>query len=602
MTARQAGTQAAHGFWRGGLREIAFRRPRTTATVCFAIFAIVFVLLIAREAYQLHDFALDRRQRELEYRALVIQDNLTAGLQALSFMRATAEHFLDRRPTESEIAAESVVREARRVRDQRAWSIPVGGNGPPIQGVRAEVLAGLPGFKRREEELPADLLLGALMSRALGQTVLEHPFTARMVFVSSNGFFVSYPETVNDRTEDLLKIVASRPYFQGAAEPGSGRFVFPSTPIREEQVGQEVLAFAAPIRVHGSFRGAMILLAHKALLDGLLQSATVSSRHAVLMDRRGEVIAARDLDSTAAQDTLPLLKSIAGSGPQPQFGSVRWPGHGQLLYRWVNDDWLLSQPVSYWELYGPTLLKLTPLAIALLALGSLLLVATFRMAMLLIAHQLDAEANLREQALRDPLTGLANRRYLSERYDAVAADCQRNGKPLGFVMFDIDHFKRINDHWGHASGDAVLKTVANTALSIVRTSDTVVRLGGEEFGLLLPGATPEAVQRTAERLRCALADAPCAPVGKDGARLPEVDPIRFTASFGTAEAQDDGSFGIDALMAIADARLYQAKERGRNQVVGKAESARCSQSEAHSAAASPHTADDAAPWARGASA
>ncbi|WP_341679419.1 diguanylate cyclase [Niveibacterium sp. SC-1] len=549
---------------------MALRRPRAAATGCFATFAVVFVLLIAREAYQLHDLALDRRHRELEYRALVIQDNLAAGLSALSFMRASAEHFLDRRPSDVEFAAEPVLRDARHLRDQRTWSLFIDSNSAPIQGVRSEVLAGLPGFKRRDDTLPSDLLLGALMSRALGQTVLGHPFTSRMIFVSSNGFFVSYPTVDDERIEDLLRIIAFRPYFQGALvrTPEMAKYVFPQEPIREDKVGREVLAFATPVRVHGAFRGAMVLIAHKSYLDGLLCSATVSSKHAVLLDRRGEVLAARDSGGAVDADTLSILKPVARAGSSEPSGTANWPGNGQIFFRWVNDDWLLAQPVSYWDLYGPTFLRLTPLAITLLVLGTILLLGTFRMALLVMDHQIEAEAQSRKLAYRDPLTGLANRRFLIERFEVVAEDCKRKELPLSFVMFDVDHFKRINDEWGHASGDAVLKMLAKTALLMVRTSDMVVRLGGEEFGLLLPGVALEHAQSTAERLRAALMDARCSPVGKDGKRLADVEPIRFTASFGLAETTVDGTFDMDALMAVADGRLYRAKQSGRNQVVG----------------------------------
>ncbi|WP_341675099.1 diguanylate cyclase [Niveibacterium sp. SC-1] len=572
MTAEQGdpAKKNENGPRRRSLRELAFRWPRTTAAICFATLALIFVVLTAREAFQLHDLAVDRRHRELEYRALVIQDNLTAGLRTLSFMRATAEHFLERRPSDAEFAAQPALQDASRLREQRTWSIEVERNSPPIQGVQSEVLAGLPGFQRREDSFPADLLLGALMSRALGQSVAEHPFAARMVFVSSNGFFVSYPMVPDERIEELLKIAAFRPYFQGALRrvAGANPYVLPSSPMREAQVGRQVLAFSTPVRVHGTFRGAMVLIAHKVYLDRLLQSASVSSRGALLLNKRGEVIAARDSDSPVDAGTFSILYPIARSGPsQPQYGALTWPDHGKILYRWVNEDWLLAQPVSYWELYGPTLLRLTPLAITLLVVGAVLFLTTFRLAMLLMRHQIEAQAQSRELAFRDPLTGLGNRRFLHEHFSQLAEDCQRRNLPLALAVFDVDHFKRINDAWGHASGDAVLKTLANTALRVVRTSDAVVRLGGEEFALLLPGATAEQALASAERLRIALAAARCAPVGKDGSRLTQAEPLRFTASFGVAEAQADRSFDLDALMAIADERLYRAKQRGRNCVV-----------------------------------
>ena len=132
---------------------------------------------------------------------------------------------------------------------------------------------------------------------------------------------------------------------------------------------------------------------------------------------------------------------------------------------------------------------------------------------------------------------------------------------------DIDRFKQINDRFGHAGGDAVLKMLAAVCRSAAGPGGTVGRLGGEEFGILLPAATLAEATLVAERLRIALAARACPPVGPAGAAEIPSEPIRFTASFGVAEATADAAAGLDELLAVADRRLYRAKETGRDRVV-----------------------------------
>ncbi|MBI5258773.1 MAG: diguanylate cyclase [Burkholderiales bacterium] len=158
------------------------------------------------------------------------------------------------------------------------------------------------------------------------------------------------------------------------------------------------------------------------------------------------------------------------------------------------------------------------------------------------------QAELREQALRDPLTGLQNRRALAQRFEGETA------RPLALALLDVDHFKRINDNAGHAAGDAVLCALAQRLLAGLRRGDEVYRFGGEEFALLLPGADAAGAQRRLDRLREEVAATPLTEAW--GA---------ITFSAGVAEAGRHGDT-LDALVGAADAAMYRAKEDGRNRV------------------------------------
>lgn len=160
-------------------------------------------------------------------------------------------------------------------------------------------------------------------------------------------------------------------------------------------------------------------------------------------------------------------------------------------------------------------------------------------------------------ACTDFLTGLDNRRSFFDRSRSVLAAAKRHAEPTALLMADIDHFKRINDEYGHAAGDTVLATLASMFKMLVRESDVLARIGGEEFAIMLPRTNTEEAETLAERLRSA---AESLAVDHEGL------PIRFTLSIGHA-GSTFGEKDIDRLMAEADTSLYKAKSNGRNQVV-----------------------------------
>ncbi|MBA5607965.1 GGDEF domain-containing protein [Duganella sp. FT3S] len=175
----------------------------------------------------------------------------------------------------------------------------------------------------------------------------------------------------------------------------------------------------------------------------------------------------------------------------------------------------------------------------------------------------DTEAqHAREQALAtiaytDPLTRLANRRAFFQQADATFATASRYQRPLALLMIDLDHFKHVNDTYGHAAGDAVLVRTANCLRHSVRHADLPARLGGEEFVVLLPETTLAEALETAERIRKTIALSP--PAEFEGQAIP------VTASLGVAMMRGD-SKGIEAILNEADLALYEAKETGRNKV------------------------------------
>ncbi|MBK8522954.1 MAG: GGDEF domain-containing protein [Betaproteobacteria bacterium] len=201
------------------------------------------------------------------------------------------------------------------------------------------------------------------------------------------------------------------------------------------------------------------------------------------------------------------------------------------------------------------------LVIALLGVGVSIfaLLAAWRLTRVL--HELSVRtAELQHLATTDLMTGINNRHhFLSLLYHEFARG-RRYKAPLSLMVLDLDFFKQINDGYGHAAGDAALKMFASAATDCLRGMDVIGRLGGEEFGILLPSTAVDQAEAVAERIRVAVAK-----IAIDT----DLGTVRFTTSIGVAQSQEEDE-SVDVLLARADAALYAAKAAGRNRVVVRA--------------------------------
>lgn len=169
----------------------------------------------------------------------------------------------------------------------------------------------------------------------------------------------------------------------------------------------------------------------------------------------------------------------------------------------------------------------------------------------------DFQRNLYESALRDRLTGVFNRGYFNNRLESDVAFALRHGKPLSLVMFDVDHFKQINDSYGHPVGDSVLKELAERVATTTRSEDIFARYGGEEFALICRDVDALRAARAADRMMEVIGKKIFEAGGKE---------IEVTVSLGVADLSMLVEPAADPLIEAADAALYVAKRNGRNRV------------------------------------
>ena len=164
-----------------------------------------------------------------------------------------------------------------------------------------------------------------------------------------------------------------------------------------------------------------------------------------------------------------------------------------------------------------------------------------------------ARETISRLAVTDELTGLNNRRFFNDSFSKALSAARRHRQPLSLISIDIDHFKKVNDTFGHSVGDLVLKEFSLLLKMMVRAEDIACRWGGEEFIVLLPDTTSEAAVILADRMRSSFE------------QYPRTTTPAMTASFGVAQLQEGEK--EDDLMRRVDAALYQAKHEGRNRVV-----------------------------------
>ncbi len=230
--------------------------------------------------------------------------------------------------------------------------------------------------------------------------------------------------------------------------------------------------------------------------------------------------------------------------------------HGAQGYQRGDVRGGISVAISTSEMVART--KTSRLVLTALVLGVMVLTGfiIYVVARFFIRELGKAEDRLVTMATQDPLTGLFNRRETFSRIDTERTRCLRSSSPLSIIMCDIDHFKRINDTYGHVTGDFVLQALADVLRQSVRSYDIVCRYGGEEFLIAAPETTAIQATELSERIRTA--------VEQTDIKTASGHAIRITVSLGASQMH--GSEKIEETISRADQALYEAKNRGRNRV------------------------------------
>jgi len=338
----------------------------------------------------------------------------------------------------------------------------------------------------------------------------------------------------------------------------------------EDEIGESAIAFnrlvealSESMETQAAVRTFAELLTSQLELEPLCRQAldqfllhTHAEGGAILYESAGDLAVAavcglQDAEALSESDHVRL--AIRTGEPQ----SIRLPEgiHVDSVLATFRPSDVVILPATY---------KRVPLGVIILASASGFDAAArermelFRRSFGLALNNAIAHDRLQRLAALDPLTSAYNRRFglgrLHEEFDRAV----RMDSPLGLLLFDIDHFKQVNDTYGHLVGDRTLVSVCSIARTILREGDVLVRYGGEEFLAVLPAASAEDVRLVGERLRYAIEESSVS----DGAQT-----IRVTISLGGASYPQHNVEHDEALVGLADAALYEAKESGRNRLV-----------------------------------
>ncbi|PLQ01866.1 diguanylate cyclase [Cupriavidus pauculus] len=577
------------------LPRAALMHPHRVVIVGFGLAMLLMLIVGARDLYLLRERVLSSRQHELTLRALGGEAVFAAERSKLIFVRDYAQQLItlyDSGAAQTDPAVERAFAQ----RNDRIWQMDVPLGDSPVIGTAPALLDELEGFQRRDADLRADLYAARQLSHVLGLSLRlrdGEDANGTVSYISSNGLYVTYPPLALDKAPALFKRFSHISYYRDMLpERDAARDIRWTRVYTQFESTQLRTTLSIPVYVADRFRGVVAVDVELSRLRDLIGVPEDAGTTRFLMDYRGGIIASSQhnvrIDMRWPDDVGPAWRGVP---PQELFQSgagIRHVDDQYLIYQPVGQrgNWLMVETFSNTDVWRAVLQRTsTPLLSIWLALP-LLMFITLRVVTLLFRHYVAAGETLQRLAETDPLTALANRRHFGEAFARESARRQRErgsaarddgatdggpvdastASPLSMLMIDIDFFKRVNDRWGHASGDHVLVALADVLRRNLREVDLPARLGGEEFAVLLPQTTLADAMATAERLRAAVqgtavAPAPDAPPPGEGD-----GPIHFTVSIGVAEAESDDCRTLDAMLATADRRLYAAKQAGRNQV------------------------------------
>lgn len=369
------------------------------------------------------------------------------------------------------------------------------------------------------------------------------PEIAWLYYTSEQGFVNLYPWTASETiryTED----VRTRAFYTAAMpENNPGRKPVWTRVYLDTAGKGSMITLSSPIYYGNEFRGVISIDYTTAALQQLLKSGFPT----YLINEDNDMIAAGDFsvsgdEASNIQDILNLSDSELQALNDASAGTISTVGANYIYKVKLTDvPMILVAVTPRAALFGEAILMTLPII-----LTGIMLIVTF----IVVLKLRKARDRLRDTALTDPLTGLNNRRFLDIVMETEIARADRYKHRMSIVSLDLDRFKVVNDTWGHPIGDEVLRLTADIVKETIRESDIVVRMGGEEFMILLPQTGIEDAIEAAERVRKALETANHPIAGK------------FTASFGVAERSENESY--TSMYNRVDEALYLAKNAGRN--------------------------------------
>lgn len=559
----KATTPTPTGWWSKLARRV---KPERVVNICFVVVLFFSTLLTWRETIVLEDAYISSQRNNLKNVANDMDAQLQFNTDRLLFFRNGMQSAL-----QVQLAFE-VLRTAEqqfeRQRAQSDWQISLNNNRTlPLHGVSDAFVEHTNLLSRDNpllgNEFMATIELGYLLR--LSAMTRQHlaRFETHMLYVSRAGFYLSTDATQQDSITEYYYRLATSPWFtQQSQRDNPNRGVkWQTTFSRDKTPAAQTVTAAVPLDYEQYWFGVLaIQLSVNEMTQFLTQSVEGEDEGEYqLYDRRMNLIASSESDaSKRTQLSQEVQAQLAHAYEQQNEGSVRQFSRYISWEKLRNFDGVLLRIHSLEEGvrgdFGSISIALTLLWV----LFTTMLIISWIVIRRMVRNMSTLQDSLAWRAWHDMLTRLYNRGALFERASKSLADCQKAGESLAVIQLDLDHFKSINDRFGHQAGDRVLIHIGRVILNKIRKEDIAGRVGGEEFCLVLPDTSLAQATVIAERIRES--------INSREILISRNQTIRVSASLGVCSSDELAQYDFQVLQSIADKRLYLAKTSGRNRV------------------------------------
>lgn len=556
-------TAASSGWWARLTRRVS---PERVVNICFLVVLFFSTLLTWRETIVLEDAYISSQRNNLKNVANDMDAQLQFNTDRLLFFRNGMESALQI-PLAFEVLR-TAEQEFERKRTLANWRISLNNNRTlPLNGVSDDFVKHTNLLSRDNallgNEFMATIELGYLLR--LSAITRQHlsRFETHMLYVSRAGFYLSTEQDQGSTITEYYYSLATSPWFikQSQRDNPERGVKWHTTFSRDKTpVAQKVTA-AVPLDYDQYWFGVLaIQLSVHEMTQFLMQSVEGEEEGEYqLYDRRMNLIATSEQDPQKRTQLSPEVQAqLAYAYEHDNEGSVRQLSRYISWEKLRNFDGVLLRIHSLEEGirgdFGSISIALTLLWV----LFTTMLLISWAVIRRMVRNMSSLQDSLEWRAWHDMLTRLYNRAALFERAGKALAACQQVDQPLSVIQLDLDHFKRINDQYGHQAGDRVLIHIGRVILNKVRKSDIAGRVGGEEFCIVLPETSLEQAKVIAERIRESIFSREIL--------ISRNQTLRVSASLGVCSSEELQRYDFQHLQSIADGRLYQAKQGGRNRV------------------------------------
>ncbi|WP_420901502.1 cellulose biosynthesis regulator diguanylate cyclase DgcQ [Escherichia coli] len=548
----------------GWLKKLARRLgPGHIVNLCFIVVLIFSTLLTWREVVVLEDAYISSQRNHLENVANALDKQLQYNVDKLIFLRNGMREALVA-PLDFTSMRNAVI-EFEQHRDEHAWQIELNRRRTlAVNGVSDALVREGNQLSRENEslnnEITAALEVGYLLRLAHNSSSMVD----QAMYVSRAGFYVSTQPTLFTRYVPARYYeFVTQPWFIGQSERENRQRavrwftsvhdhnnvtepqVTVSVPVDSNNYWYGVLGMSIPVRSMQQF----LKNAIDKKLDGEYQ----------LYDSKLKLLTSSNPEHSAEDLFDPReLASLAQAMEHDTRGGLRM---NSRYVSWARLDHFDGALVRIHTLSEGVRGDFGSISIALTLLWVLfttMLLISWYVIRRMVSNMYVLQSSLQWQAWHDTLTRLYNRGALFEKARPLAKLCQIHKHPFSVIQVDLDHFKAINDRFGHQAGDRVLSHAAGLIGRSLRSQDVAGRVGGEEFCVILPGANLAQATEVAERIRLKL--------NEKEMLIARSTTVRISASLGVSSSEETGDYDFEQLQSLADRRLYIAKQAGRNRV------------------------------------